>query len=73
MAYGGSFWAPGPPKLTFIESKRCHSYLFYLWKKMVCSKNPYFSHLLNPILVGLLRFRAKTMPQIKGKRQGGVN
>ena len=20
---GGSFWAPGPPKLTFIESKRC--------------------------------------------------
>ena len=20
---GGSFWAPGPPKLTFVESKRC--------------------------------------------------
>ena len=24
MAYGGSFWAPGPLKLTFLESKRCH-------------------------------------------------
>ena len=20
---GGSFWAPGPPKLAFFESKRC--------------------------------------------------
>ena len=20
---GDSFWAPGPPKLTFVESKRC--------------------------------------------------
>ena len=26
---GGSFWAPGPPKLTFIESKRCQ-FLFIL-------------------------------------------
>ena len=29
MAYGGSFWAPGPPKWTFIESKRC-PFLFIL-------------------------------------------
>ena len=29
MAYGGSFWAPGPPKLTFVESKRCQ-FLFIL-------------------------------------------
>ena len=26
---GGSFWAPGPPKLTFLESKRCQ-FLFIL-------------------------------------------
>ena len=29
MAYGGSFWAPGPPKLTFDEYKRCQ-FLFIL-------------------------------------------
>ena len=29
MAYGGSFWAPGPPKLTFVESKR-GQFLFIL-------------------------------------------
>ena len=29
MAYGDSFWAPEPPKLTFIGSKRCQ-FLFIL-------------------------------------------
>ena len=28
---------------------------------------------LNPVLVGLLIFRAKTMPKIKGKWQAGIN
>ena len=30
-------------------------------------------HCLNPVLVGLLIFRAKTMPKIKGKWQAGIN
>ena len=30
------------------------------------------SLLFNPIPLDILRFRAKTMPQIKGKQQGGA-
>ena len=30
-------------------------------------------HCLNPVLVGLLIFREKTMPKIKGKWQAGIN
>ena len=45
---GGSFWAPGPPKLTLVESKRCQ-FLFILsmGQDGVFKKNPDFTHLEN--------------------------
>ena len=50
---GGSFWALGPPKLTFIESKICQ-FLFILSMEQdgVFQKNPYFTHLQNEHFFG---------------------
>ena len=49
----GSTWAPGPPKLTFDESKRCQ-FLFILsmGQDGVFKKNPNFTHLENEHFLG---------------------
>ena len=63
---GRSFWAPGPSKLTFLNPKGVYSYLFYPWDKMVCSKNPYFTHLAKKRFFGTpcMYVCRKTLEQI---------
>ena len=73
---GGSWYEHPLQEIWRVHAGHLHSYLHWFQSHllMLCQVSMGVQKIfLNPIPLDILRFRVKTMPQIKGKWQGGSN
>ena len=79
MSRVGQWALPGMSITMIIMSSNnghnipSHHRNWFFWFFKMIETLPRVEEQLNPIPIWLLWFRVKTMPQIKGKRQAGIN